>query len=184
MKRAKFDWLAELGGAAALGLAGGYAALLAAPSLSVPGAGAMMAAGLALFGLGMCAMRAVPPAGRRHALPDFALEPLALDTLMLDDVWDEPLLLDQIYREEPLPLATLYEEETLLLHDAIAAAAEDSRVVQLFSGRAVPTAGELRDRIDRHLAAPPRIMTPVPPLQPDASSALFAALDELKRSLR
>lgn len=184
MERAKFDWLAELGGAAALGLAGGYAALKAAPSLVLPGAEAMTAGGLALFGLGMVAMRAVPPARPILSLPEFALEPVMLDILLLDEVAEEPLLLDQLYQEEPLLLDVYYEEEALLLQDALAAPPEDSRVIQLFAGQALPTAGELRDRIDRHLAAAPTAATILPPRQPDASAALFAALDELKRSLR
>lgn len=182
MERARFDWLAELGGAAALGLAGGYAAFKAAPSLALPGVEAMTVAGLACFGLGILATRAVPPTRPCFALPEFVLEPVP-DILLLDEVAEEPLLLDQPYREEPLLLDTLFEEEALLLQDALAAPAEDSRVIRLFAGAPPPTAGELKDRIDRHLAAAPRAAMPTPP-QPDASAALFAALDELKRSLR
>lgn len=183
MERARFDWLAELGGAAAPGLAGGYAAFKAAPSLALPGAEAMAVAGLAFFGLGILAMRVVPPTRPSYPLPDFALQPLDRDVLLLDEVAEEPLLLDQIYQDEPLLLDTLFEDEALLLQDALAAPAEDSRVVQLFAGPPPPTAGELKDRIDRHLAAAPRAAMLTPP-QPDASAALFAALDELKRSLR
>ena len=184
MERAKFDWLAELGGAAALALAGGYAALMAAPSLALPGAEAMTAGGLALFGLGIFAMRAVPPTRPTLALPDFALEPVTLDILLLDEVAEEPLLLDQLYQEEPLLLDSQYEEEALLLQDALTAPPEDSRVIQLFAEQ-LPTAGELRERIDRHLAAAPKPgMTVLQPRQPDASAALFAALEDLKRSLR
>lgn len=185
MERAKFDWLVELWGAVALGLGGGYAALKAAPSLALPGAEAMTAGGLALFGLGMFAMRAVPSTRPILALPDFALEPVMADILLLDEVAEEPLLLDQPYREEPLLLDVLYEEEALLLQDALAAPPEDSRVIQLFAGQLPPIAGDFRDRIDRHLAAAPTAgMTIMPPRQPDASAALFAALDDLKRSLR
>lgn len=180
MERARFDWLAELGGAAALGLAGGYAAFKAAPSLAVPGAEAMAVAGLAFFGLGSLAMRVVPLTRPSYPLPDFALEPLDRDVLLLDEVAEEPLLLDQIYQDEPLLLDTLFEEEALLLQDALVAPAEDSRVIQLFAG-SPPTPGEIKDRIDRHLAT--KSAMPPPP-QPDASAALFAALDELKRSLR
>lgn len=185
MERAKFDWLAELGGAAALGLAGGYATLKAAPSLALPGAEAMTAGGLALFGLGMVAMRAVPPTRPTLALPDFPLEPVMPGTLLLDEVAEEPLLLDQLYQEEPLLLDAQYEEEALLLQDALAAPPEDSRVIQLFAEQPLPTAGELKERIDRHLAAAPKPgNTILPPRQPDASAALFAALEDLKRSLR
>ena len=183
MERARFDWLVEFGGAAALGLAGGYAAFKAAPSLALPSAVAMAVAGLAFFGLGILAVRVVPPTRPCFALPEFALEPVP-DILLLDEGAEEPLLLDQPYREEPLLLDTLFEEEALLLQDPLAAPAAESRVMQLWAGvPPPPTAGELKDRIDRHLAVAPRAAKP-PPQQPDASAALFAALDELKRSLR
>jgi hypothetical protein len=58
-------------------------------------------------------------------------------------------------------------------------------VVQLFEPAAMPTAGELKARIDRHVANPPigrdNNSTPAPA---DASGALFEALAELRRSLR
>lgn len=174
MERARFDWLAELIGASALGLAAGYSALKAAPTLAVPGPAAMTMGSVGLFALGLVAMRSVQPAPRSYALPDFDLAPVAADELLLDKVHVEPLLLDDV----------LEEPDVLLLDDPIPAAPPDSRVVQLFSPP-MPTAGELMDRIDRHLAGSREFAVPsaAPPVA-DASQALYAALDELKRSLR
>jgi hypothetical protein len=69
-------------------------------------------------------------------------------------------------------------EDALELDDVLVAVGPDSRVVQLFGGDAPPTAGELVDRIDRHLAG--RRQGP----GADDSDALFDALDELRRNLR
>lgn len=174
MERARFDWLVELGGASALGLAAGFAALKAAPSLALPGPAAMTAGGFAFFGLGMMAMRAVRPESPEHALEGFAIEPIAVDELLLDEIFEEPLLLDDVY-----------EDGALLLDDPLVDPEPAARVVQLFATQPMPTPGELKDRIDRHLAGAPRQPSaPMPPPQADASEALFAALNDLKRSLR
>jgi hypothetical protein len=66
--------------------------------------------------------------------------------------------------------------EELLLSEAIANVGSGSRVVRLFEPAAMPTPGELKDRIDRHVANRAG--------SPDASQALFDALTELRRSLR
>ena len=71
--------------------------------------------------------------------------------------------------------------DELLLEDRLAMPDPDSRVVRLFSAEAMPTAGQLRERIDRHLACSSRT---APPVIPDASQALFAALADLRSSLR
>ena len=67
----------------------------------------------------------------------------------------------------------------LLLDDPLPAADPDSRVVQLFADGRMPTAGQLKHRIDRHLADGARPGTPS-----DASDALSEALAALRRSLR
>jgi hypothetical protein len=71
------------------------------------------------------------------------------------------------------------EEEPLLLDDILAELGPNSRVVRLFDPDAMPTPGQLKSRIDRHLepgAGSPEI--------PDAGQALHDALDELRRSIR
>lgn len=76
-----------------------------------------------------------------------------------------------------LPAAT--EPEPLVLDDILGELGPDSRVVRLFDPAAMPTPGQLNDRIERHLG---RDVPPIAP--PDASQALRDALAELRRSLR
>ena len=69
--------------------------------------------------------------------------------------------------------------EPLVLDDILAEIGPDSRVVRLFDPTAMPTPGQLRARIDRHLDE----HDATAPLA-DASQALYEALAELRRSLR
>jgi hypothetical protein len=69
--------------------------------------------------------------------------------------------------------------EPLVLDDVLAELKPDSRVVRLFDPASMPTPGELKSRIDRHLAneAPTAGA-------PDATQALHDALAELRRAIR
>ena len=69
-------------------------------------------------------------------------------------------------------------EDELELDDVLVAVGPESRVVQLFGSDGPPTAGELVDRIDRHLASQGQAPGA------DDSDALFDALDDLRRKLR
>jgi len=84
------------------------------------------------------------------------------------------LLLTDADRLEP---AT--HDEALVLEDVLTEVAPESRVVQLFDPAAMPTAARPQARIDRHLVGGGRHSP-----SPDASEALFAALADLRRSLR
>lgn len=88
-----------------------------------------------------------------------AFSPVALDELVLTQA-------DQVGCEE------------LLLEQALTHFGPGSRVVRLFEPAAMPTPGELKGRIDRHLS----IARQAAP--PDGSEALFEALAELRRSIR
>ncbi|MCL6682890.1 hypothetical protein [Sphingomonas alba] len=187
MQKARFDWLAELCGAGALAAATGYAALKIAPSFALAPPMAMTAAGFAGFVLGALAMRLVKPGARNLPISGFALADVEgedwQEPLLLDTVYEEPLLLEYRLEEEELLLVDLAEgDSALLLVDALQRAEPESRVVQLFAHQPMPTPGQLKERIDRHLADAPRHPSPMP--APDASQALYAALNELKRSLR
>lgn len=70
-------------------------------------------------------------------------------------------------------------EKALLLDDVLAELGPDSRVVRLFDPAAMPTAGELKNRIDRHLDR-----GTVSLRAPDASQALYDALAKLRHELR
>ena len=124
---------------------------------------------------------------RREELPPAEFE---TDELLLEDVLepeepsDEFRPRDEFERAEQLmiehfALARAAEEEPLLLDDILAQLGPDSRVVRLFDPDAMPTPGQLKSRIDRHLEP-----AHGPPELPDAGQALHDALDELRRSIR
>jgi len=87
---------------------------------------------------------------------------------------DELVLTDEDRLEAGDPTEHVDE---LVLDDVLAKLEDLSRVVRLFDASAMPSPGELKSRIDRHLdgaSSPP----------PDASQALHDALSELRRNLR
>ena len=92
----------------------------------------------------------------------------------------EPILdLGELVLTDADRLVPAADDEPLVLEDVLAEIAPDSRVVRLFDPSAMPPPVELKDRIDHH-ARGGTFHTP----PPDASEALFAALAELRRSLR
>jgi len=108
-------------------------------------------------------LRAVVPGGPQLGLSAFAVvdfPSIQLGELLLTDA-------DRLHPEG---------EEPLELEDVLMRTDSESRVVRLFDPSTMPTPGQLKARIDRHLdegaTAPP-----------DASRALFDALAELRRSL-
>lgn len=180
-RKARFDWLVEVAGATAAGLATGFATYKLAPSLGLDPVVGLSTSGMTAFALGLLAMRAVRPSQRDHKLAGLSLQPIEIDAKG-DVVASEPLLLEVAY-EEPEAPTSCAEDGELLLDDPLVVN-PDSRVVQLFASQPMPTAGELKRRIDRHLA-----VGGTHPIQdeepaPDASAALYAALADLRRSLR
>lgn len=110
------------------------------------------------------------------ASPTFALAPFDAEFLPEVEGLDE-LVLTDADRLDSGDGSELVDE--LVLDDVLAKLEDLSRVVRLFDASAMPSPGELKSRIDRHLdgAAPSS-----PP--PDASQALHDALSELRRNLR
>ena len=162
------EW--ALDGAAAAILA--IAILFAAAKLSNGGPVLGTAAGAIGFAAGFAALRRIDGEPSAFELAQFDL--VSVDSA---DEPDELLLRleDRIAREvEP----SAVEEGVLLLDDILASLTPDSRVVRLFDPASMPTAGELRANIDRHLRSSPGVAPP------DASEALHEALSELRRSLR
>lgn len=88
---------------------------------------------------------------------------------------DEPELLELGESHRFISAQGEKASDALVLEDILAAVGPEARVVQLFGRQAPVTAGELVRRIDRHLADRPQAV--------DDSSALFDALDKLRRSL-
>ena len=169
--RGRLDWLVEIAGAAAPAAAAALAAAQLAPvngwSLSM----AVLVGFGGVFAAAYTVMRIVPAEAHRLALPEFESPAAAVDEL-----FDDVLLLDQ-----PLIEAATGAVAELLLDDPLPAPTPDSRVVQLFAGGRMPTAGQLKHRIDRHLADGAR---PAQDMATDAADALSEALAELRRSLR
>ena len=178
--QARFDWAAEAVGAGALAVGVGYSALKAAPAVGWDPLGAAALAAVAGLLLGLGAMRAIRSGARTHPLAGFAAATNPFPAVDDGRSEDDALLLDTVW-------AAGDAESAMLLDDRLPEAELDSRVVRLFAS-AAPTAGELSRHIERHLAGERVVPLPVPfasPAQPpDASAALFAALDELRRSLR
>lgn len=195
--RGALDWLIEVAGASAPALAAGFAAARLSPLYGWPTVGATLIGGGATFALAFVAMRLVPADARHLVLPDFDQSVVLDDVLLLDEILldeiasprahaDEPfaeLLLDTVYLAPAVMAAAADAVAELLLDDPLPSPAPDSRVVQLFADGRMPTAGQLKQRIDRHLADSDRPLADRPPAT-DASDALSEALAELRRSLR
>ena len=127
---------------------------------------------------------------RPYSLPQFAAATVEVhddlaDELLLDEVWapapvsnpiDELILtLEQRLGVDCRPVPA--ETGELLLEDVLAEIQPDSRVIRLFNPGAMPTAGELHSRIERHLNQRSQEHS-------DAAQALNDALADLRRSLR
>jgi len=169
----------DVAAAAVLAATVGFAALRAGGSgVTV---GAVVAAA---FLVTVRVLTSIGPVSSAFAIGTFALEPLPVaiepEELLLTDA-------DRLNADEPsvngdeLLLTEVHGagSDELVLDDVLAKLGEESRVVRLFDPSAMPTPGELRARIDRHLDS-----SDLPLLSADASRALHDALAELRRSLR
>ena len=163
-------WLADGAAAGILGAALGASLLLLGFPLA--GVGAAATGGLAALGL----LRQVKPEPRRFRLPAFELpQPVVAEpeSEPAPDILELTMVADPEVEPEPLEL-----------EDRIEPAPADSRVVQLFAARPLPTPGELRQRIEAHLEVrAERPAAPVLELEVDAAAALRQALGDLRRSL-
>lgn len=91
----------------------------------------------------------------------------------------EPIEPDELLLGDPEAPPVGLINDALLLDDVLGELTPDSRVVRLFDAAAMPTPGQLNERIRQHLE------TGCPPGAPhDASEALHEALAELRRTLR
>ena len=156
----EIEAITDCGAAALLGAAASYASTRAGfgPAIAAAAAGACAIGGYLM-------LRSVITRDPTFSLAAFA--PVDADF----DECDE-LLLTEADRVDP-------EAQELILDDILAKLRAESRVVRLFDPAAMPSPGEFRDRIDRHVNGHPSSSSPH-----DASDALHAALSELRRSLR
>lgn len=158
-----FGWSIDGVAAGLLGAAIGACVVLL--GLMLPAVIAASASCLACLAV----LRQIRPEPRRFRLPAFTLEAVGSEAAA-------PLVLEVAETEAIEPLE---------LEDRLDEPATDSRVVQLFAPRPLPTPGELAQRIEHHLGSgggEERGGT-VLEMDVDASAALRHALGELRRSL-
>ncbi len=115
----------------------------------------------------------------RGEAPHLALPVFDLPELPSPE-WEELLLTEmtELVLTQADRLKPARAKEELVLDDILAQLGPDSRVVRLFDPAAMPTPGQLKSRIDRHLQGETSHPSPH-----DASEALYEALAELRRSL-
>ena len=170
----------DLAAAAVPGAAAAYSANRLAPLFDWPAEVATPLAGICLFAVGLLVMRVTTWRTQPMAKPyTFSSEAAFPAELLLETMWEESIAADgELLLDCPVEdrIDALAE---LILDDPLPCPQPDSRVVQLFAAR--PNAGELVNRIERHLG---RASLPQPPAPADASDALRRALDELRRSMR
>ena len=164
---------------------------LIAPAISIPGGLLLSICGAAIAGASAFTGLRRIDAKRPHPLRPF---PFPSVTWATEDEDELILTLDHVLTN-PQPQAPVGEliltleqrlgvssetvdpvTDELLLDDVLTELEPGSRVVRLFDPATMPTAGELHDRIDRHLRSQQS--------QPDAAQALNDALAELRRSRR
>lgn len=201
--------LVDLAAAAVPAAAAGWAVAKIAPLAGYPTSVTAAVASLLTFLLAFGAMRRsgatqagftvptfVPPAMDEAAVvssdkPDryeAVAEVLVLDVplveiedeLVLDQLWIEKA--DELVLDRPYVDQQVDELAELLLDDPLVNVPVDSRVVRLFAPQRLPTAGQLAERIDRHLGH--ESVATLAPSRDDVHDPLREALDELRRSLR
>ena len=157
----RIESIVDIVAAGLLGLAVASAIVI----LGWPVAAAACGGGAALLVAGV-ALRAVRPDAQDFRLAQFEVSEIeTVDELVLTDA-------DRLPPDVPDP-------DELVLDDILVELEPDSRVVRLFDAAAMPTPGQLKARIDRHLGDGATTAGLA-----DASEALHEALDELRRSLR
>jgi hypothetical protein len=188
---ARIETNVERGASALFAVAVGYAAYaLLGDFVSLPELAACAAAAAIIANL----LSASLLAAAAHRAPRFKVSVFDVSEIEFDDelmlteadrLPAQELVLGEADRVDPSELVLTERDrlgtasELLILDDILAELGPDSRVVRLFDRKAMPTAGQLKRRIDTHLEGG---AAPVP--APDASQALSDALAELRRSLR
>jgi len=159
----------DVAGATAFAAAAAYAAIrFGAVAAAVAGA-ASFAAMFRLLGLIGATAPAFPIEFEAPELPA-GIEP---EEMLLTDVYRPENQEDELVLDNVLPA----HDAVLVLEDVLARLSEDSRVIRLFDPAAMPTPGEMKARVDRHLHDSPARTA-------DASEELHTALADLRKSLR
>jgi len=158
----RIEGIASLAAAVILAVAVGFAvSRLTSSAIAIGGTAA------SALVVAMLALRAIAPTDEAFPLTSFAPAELVFEEI------------DELLLTEADRVRSSSTGDELVLDDVLANLGEDSRVVRLFDPSAMPTPGQLRARIDRHLGR-----TQHESVAPDASAALHEALAELRSSLR
>lgn len=182
----------QRGAAALFGAAVGYSAFEALGGFVLQPELYACAAAAGAIACFLCSAALKTMSGERphFAVPVFDLrefDAFGMDELLLNEELNGELLLTEKVGDEllltesdrPAPAVSASADEPLVLDDVLSEINADSRVVRLFDPKLMPTAGQLKSRIDNHLGQGSAAGIPG-----DASQALSDALAELKRSLR
>jgi hypothetical protein len=161
----RIEGILSFGAAAIFAAAVAYAVCRLTSSMAT-----VAAAGAAALFIALQILRSISPSDRGFSLTQFAPAEMALEE-------SNELLLTEADRFNGGHSSDANDE--LVLDDVLAKSGEESRVVRMFDPSAMPTPGQLKARIDRHLN-----QTPAQGASPDASGALHEALAELRRSLK
>ena len=177
----RIETAVELLAAAAFAGAVGFAVRMVVAAVLAPmqALQATGGAGALAFVIATLAIRLASSSRATFRSPAFApveFEPSESDELILTD--EDRLEANELVLGDADRLDGPPTEELLVLDDVLAEIGPDSRVVRLFDRKAMPTAGQLKTKIDAHLRQGSAAA------QPDASQALSDALAELRRSLR
>jgi hypothetical protein len=157
----QIEGIVSLAAAVILSAAVGFAVSRLTPSLVTVGG----AAASTLF-IALLVLRSIAPGDEAFPLAPYVLTELEFEEL-------DELLLTEVDR-----VHAPGGDDELVLDDILANLGEDSRVVRMFDAAAMPTPGELRAQVNRHLDQARASKAP------DASAALHEALAELRQSLR
>ena len=153
---------------------GSAMAFASAVALSAPRFGVIpLAAGAGASALSWLLLRRLGRGSKALPLTDFNQSELEREMANLAEEMQRTDL-EELVLEDELPANA---EDELILEDQLPPPEADSRVVRLFDPRS-ETAGQMQERIDRHLRTSSR------PQLSDASQELHDALAALRSSLR
>lgn len=134
-----------------------------------------VASGAAAFGGIWLALNKFGSPKKGFPLPQFEHPELPTQLSPVSELLEEATVVGIVERLGAQPIVDNENSEELVLDDVLEALGPESRVVRLFEPN--DTAGEMQERIDRHLRSGPRQV-------PDATQELHDALAALRRSLR
>jgi len=112
---------------------------------------------------------------RSFPLPQFERPEIEVELSSVGELLEQATVVGIVEQLGAQPMPRSEPVDELILDDVLEAIGPDDRVVQLFEPN--DTAGEMQERIDRHLRSGPRQV-------PDATQELHDALSALRRSLR